>query len=96
MQEILDAETLISDALDQYGEWINNSGDMFPAANISEATAEELRMMLALLYDDHLRTVMPESLEEFHRWVGGEDVPPWSAWFVLNWLVLRRELPRYQ
>lgn len=83
-------ERLIERAEDHYGEWLSSS-PTWPAENVFGATEEQLRMMLALLQEDHLKNVSIGSLREFRRWADGEDVSPWSARFVLNWLVLRRE-----
>jgi len=62
------------------------------AVNVAEATEEELRMILMLIDDDGLRkhSVTAESMKSLLRWADGEDVPPWSAGYLINWLLLRR------
>lgn len=86
--------TLIDEAVDKYGDWLTNTEVMFPAGNISVATEDQLQMILALLQDDHLPegSVGESTMDEFKRWARGEDVTPWSPEFVLNWLVLRRQM----
>lgn len=89
------AATLIRKAEEKYPETLR-SGSVgnyqFPAANITQATAEELKTIIVLIDDDGFPegSVITSMMNGMVRWAAGEDVQPLSAAHLINWLLLRR------